>query len=721
MNNIVHPFGKEYRQYETTFADKKLIVEVNKVAFQATGAALVRYGDTVLLATTTVSEQPNEFAGFFPLMVEYQERWYASGKIAGSRFVKREGRPSDRAVLISRLIDRPIRPLFPKGYRNSVQIVITALSIDPSIPTEVLGIIAASVSTILAGVPFDGPVAAAKFGIMDRKLAINPGIEEDQESRLELVVAGKQDSIMMVEAGANEVQEETIIKAFEQAIEAWQPVIELQKQIVQDLGIETKPYELFKPSQEVEQKIVEFLGDDWSQKLNLSSNNNRKEVISSLRDQVIEALAVSEYTPELAREISSDDIADRYPKGEVLEAFEGLVHKQVRQGILIDQERPDGRKSTDIRTLSMEVGFLPRTHGSAIFTRGATQTISVATLGSVGSAQLIDTMEEDTDKRYMHHYNFPPFSVGDARPMRSAGRREIGHGALAERAIEPMIPDKGQFPYTIRVVSDITSSSGSTSMASVCGSTLSLMDAGVPLKRPVSGIAMGLVIDKDNPGNYQILSDIQDAEDFAGDMDFKVAGTSTGITALQMDIKVKGLTLEILGKALDQAKQGRLEILGKMLEVIDQPRTSLSPFAPAIITIQIDPDKIGAVIGKGGETIQGIIADTGVEIDIQDDGQILITSPDQVASDRAIAIIQGLVAEPEIGKVYQVKVVKVLDFGAFVEYLPGKEGMIHISEIADKRIEDLTQEVEVGDQFEAKLIGVDDRGRVKLSKRAANQ
>ncbi|MCA9349596.1 polyribonucleotide nucleotidyltransferase, partial [Candidatus Saccharibacteria bacterium] len=439
------------------------------------------------------------------------------------------------------------------------------------------------------------------------------------------------------------------------------------------------------------------------------------------RDQVIEALAVSEYTPELAREISSDDIAGRYPKGEVLEAFESLVHKQVRQGILVDLERPDGRKSTDIRTLSMEVGFLPRTHGSAIFTRGATQTISVATLGSAGSAQLVDTMEEDTDKRYMHHYNFPPFSVGDARPMRSAGRREIGHGALAERAIVPMIPDKTQFPYTIRVVSDITSSSGSTSMASVCGSTLSLMDAGVPLRRPVSGIAMGLVIDKDDSGNYQILSDIQDAEDFAGDMDFKVAGTSKGITALQMDIKVKGLTLEILGKALDQAKQGRLSILDSMLKVIDQPRASLSPFAPAIITIQIDPDKIGAVIGKGGETIQGIIADTGVEIDIEDDGQILITSPDQIASDKAIAIIQGLVAEPEIGKVYQVKVVKVLDFGAFVEYLPGKEGMIHISEIADKRIEDIAQEVVVGDQFEAKLIGVDDRGRVKLSKRAANQ
>jgi polyribonucleotide nucleotidyltransferase len=709
---IIHPFGGKAHKFETEFAGKTLTIETGNMAFRADGAVTVRYGDTMLLATAVVEPKPKPNTDFFPLLIDYEERWYASGKISGSRYMKRESRPSDKAVLTCRLIDRPIRPLFPKGYRNDVQVVVTTLSVDMENEPDVIAIIAASTALMLAGTPFEGPVAAARIGQIDGKLIVNPTLSEQENSNLNLTVAGTKDAILMVESVAGEVSEETILEGFELAIKEWQPVIEIQNKIVKELGIETKDYELFTPNEEVEAKISEFLKDKLGKQVRHADKNKRHEAIEQLHDEVVAEFAL------LSDEVE-DDGKERYGHPDVELAFEKIVDKEIRRSILDESARPDNRKNNEIRPLSMQVGIVPRTHGSGLFTRGATQSLTLTTLASAGAAQQIETMEEDTEKFYIHHYNFPPFSVGEARPMRSAGRREIGHGNLAERALLAVLPAKEDFPYMIRTVTEILSSAGSTSMAATCGSTLSLMDAGVPIKRPVSGIAMGLMVNHNKPSEYVILSDIQDAEDFAGDMDFKVAGTSEGITALQMDIKLKGLSLEILKAALEQGKVGRAHILKSMTDVIAKPNAELSEYAPRITKLMISPDKIREVIGKGGETIQKITAETGVDIDIEDSGLIMISSADAGAAEAAKQWIESIVAEPEIGAIYEGKVVKVMEFGAFVEIMPGKEGMVHVSQIRDERVEDIHKELSEGDEVRVKLTEIDDRGRLNLSIKAA--
>ncbi len=710
---IIHPFGGKTQTFETEFAGKKLTIETGKLAFLADGAVTVRYGDTVVLATAVVAREPKPDQDFFPLLIDYEERMYAAGKISGSRFIKREGRPSEKAILTARLIDRPIRPLFPKGYRNDVQVVVTTLSVDGEHEPDVLGMIAASSALMLTGAPFQGPVAGMRVGEKDGELIAYPTVSEQTDSKLNLTIAGTADAIMMVEAGAQEISEEVMVDAFELALKTWQPVIELQQEMVRALDVKPQEFELFRADEDLAEKISSFLEGKLGSDVRHSDGLKREDVLAELRKLVID-----EFGPLPAE---MEDNKERFPFGVVKTAFMSVVDAEIRRAILEDGERPDKRKTTEVRPISGDTSVLPRTHGSAIFTRGTTQALSVATLAPISYAQLIDTMEEDTTKRYMHHYNFPPYSTGEARPLRSTGRREIGHGALAERALEPMLPEIEEFPYAIRVVSEILSSNGSTSMASVCGSTLSLMDAGVPLKRPVAGIAMGLMIDKSQPDSYVILSDIQGAEDFAGDMDFKVAGTSEGITALQMDIKVTGITLEIMRAALAQAREGRAHIMGKMLEILPEARPELSEFAPRITKVVINPDKIKEVIGKGGETIQKITGETGAQIDIEDDGLIMIYSDDVKAAERAKNWIESIVAEPEVGKIYDAKVVKIMDFGAFVEFMPGREGLVHVSQLADHRVEDVSDEISEGDSIRVKLVEKDDRGRYNLSKKAAQQ
>jgi polyribonucleotide nucleotidyltransferase len=636
------------------------------------------------------------------IFLDYEERMYAAGKISGSRFIKREGRASEHATLSARLIDRPIRPLFPKGYRHDVQAVATVLSVDLVFSPDIIGMIAVSAALAASGAPFDGPVAGVRIGMVDDKLVAFPTAEELVNSRLDLTVAGTKDAIMMVEAGANEVDEATMIEAIELGHKAMQPVIKLQQDIVAALGVKPKEYELVLPNADLLAAMQEYLKDKLGQAIRHQSHYERHDALRNLEKEV------------------TDHFGDNYEKSEIGLVFKTVIEKEIRRSILEEGERPDNRKTTEIRPISGEVGLLPRAHGSAVFTRGSTQALSVTTLASTSYAQLIDTMEEDTTKRYMHHYNFPPYSTGEVRPMRSPGRREVGHGALAERAVEPMIPSVEDFPYTIRVVTEILSSNGSTSMASVCGSTLSLMDAGVPIKAPVAGIAMGLVIDEKS-GKQVVLSDIQGAEDFAGDMDFKVAGTDKGITALQMDIKVKGITPAIMKQALAQAKEGRDLIMQKMLAVLDKPREELSPHAPRIYKLMINPEKIKDVIGKGGETINKIIAETGVEIDIEDSGLVMIAATSGESADLAIDWIKKLTAEPEIGLIYTGKVVRIMDFGAFVEILPGRDGLVHISQLADGRVEKVTDVVQLGDIIKVKLVEVDAQGRLNLSLKAADQ
>lgn len=709
---IIHPFGGKTSKFETDFADKKLIIETGNMAFRADGAVTVRYGDTMVLATAIVEPKPRPDTDFFPLMIDYEERWYASGKISGSRYMKREAKPSDKSILTARLIDRPIRPLFPKGYRNDVQVVITVLSVDLENEPDVVSIIAASTALMLAGTPFEGPVAAVRIGQIDGKLVVNPTLTEQLDSKLNLTVAGTKDAIMMVESVASEVSEAVILDGFELAIKAWQPVIELQNKMVKDLAITKKDFDLFKPNAEVEIKIGEYLKTRLGERVRHADKTKRHEAIGELHDEVMAEFG-------LLPDDVEDDGKTRYGHPDIEVAFEKIIDSEIRRAILEEATRPDNRKNTEIRPLSMQVGIIPRTHGSGLFTRGATQALTLTTLAPAGAAQQIESMDEDTEKFFLHHYNFAPFSIGEARPMRSTSRREIGHGNLAERALQAVLPTKEDFPYTIRIVTEILSSAGSTSMAATCGSTLSLMDAGVPITSPVSGIAMGLMVNHADPSQYVILSDIQDAEDFAGDMDFKVAGTSQGITAVQMDIKLKGLSLEILKAALEQGQQGRAEILSAMNKVLDKPRADLSPYAPRITKLQINPDKIREVIGKGGETIQRITAETGVDIDIEDSGLIMISSADLGAAQVAKEMIEAIVAEPEVGKVYNGKVIKVMDFGAFVEIMPGKEGMVHVSQIRDERVEDIRKELNEGDEVKVKLTEIDDRGRLNLSIKAA--
>ena len=699
---IIHPFGGKTQVFKTEFCGKELEITIGSVAFLADAAVLVRYGDTVVMGTAVVSNKPREGIDFFPLMVDYEERMYAAGKISGSRFIKREGRSSEHATLSSRLIDRPIRPLFPNGYRNDVQGIATILSVDLVHAANVIAITAVSTALMLSGAPFEGPVAGVNVGLIDGKLVAYPTEEQMKESKLDLMVAGTKDAIMMVEAGASEVDEETMVQAIELAHESFQPLIKIQEEIAAAYKPEVKPHTLVVSDPELIVKIQKFLEGKLIPALRHKDHyvHINHEALRTLGDEVVA------------------EFGEEYPNhGALRSTYYEVIDIEVRRGILEDGIRPDGRVPDEIRPLSHQVGFLPRVHGSALFTRGITQVLNTTTLASTSYAQLIDTMEEDTTKRYMHHYNFPPYATGDTKPMRSPGRREIGHGALAERALLSVLPSVEDFPYTIRTVSEAITSNGSTSMASVCGSTMSLMDAGVPLSAPVAGIAMGLMMGED--GHFVVLSDVAGSEDHGGDMDFKVAGTAAGVTALQMDIKIKGITPAVMREALVKAKVGRIKILDSMLAVIPEPRADLSPYAPRIYKVMISPDKIKDVIGKGGEMINKIIAETGVEIDIQDSGLVMIAAVDAASADAAIKQIEWITAEPEVGKIYEGKVVKIMEFGAFVNIMPGKDGLVHISQLADHRVAKVEDEVSLGDTIKVKLTEIDDRGRLVLSKTAA--
>ncbi|MBP7820882.1 polyribonucleotide nucleotidyltransferase, partial [Candidatus Saccharibacteria bacterium] len=677
-----------------------LSLEINRLGFRTSASVLVTYGETVVLGTAMVS--PNRLSNFdyFPLSIDYEEKMYAAGKISGSRFIKREGRPSDDAILISRLIDRPIRPLWPKGYRHEVQGVATVLSMDPSFRPDMIAMLAVSIAFSLTGAPFDGPVAGLRVGIVDGEYKAFLSNEQYDKGELDLVVAGTENGVMMVEAGASEVSEDTIIDAIAWAQEQIQPAIKLQKELVSKVGVIEQEFILDLPKAGIQEEVDAWVDGKLGHKLRVAYPE-RNEMVNGLRNEFHEALE-DKHGEDVYKEI----------KAEYDEAFTLAVHKDVRKGIIEDSIRPDGRKLTEIRQLSSEIGLLPRVHGSSIFTRGMTQALNIVTLAPLSYSQIVDTMEKDHERRYMHHYNAPGWTVGEVRRIGSPGRREIGHGYLAERAVTAVLPDEADFPYAIRSVTEIMSQNGSTSMAATCSSVLALMDAGVPLKRPVSGIAMGLMLDGNKP---YVLSDIADAEDFAGDMDFKVTGTEKGITALQMDMKVHGLPVEILKTALMQGKEGRAEILAHMLTVISEPKSALSPYAPRVESITINPDKIRDVIGKGGEMINKIIAETGADIDIKDDGTVFIASPDTESINKTIDWIKALTEEPEVGKVYNGTVVKILDFGAFVNILPGTDGMVHVSEISDERVEHPSDKLEEGQQVKVKLIAIDDRGRLSLS------
>ncbi|OGL22648.1 polyribonucleotide nucleotidyltransferase [Candidatus Saccharibacteria bacterium RIFCSPHIGHO2_01_FULL_45_15] len=697
--STINPHGKEIISVSTELAGKTLTLEVNRLGFRTTASVMVRYGDTVVLGTAMVGSRP-VVLDYFPLSIDYEEKFYAAGKISGSRFIKREGRPSDEAILIGRLIDRPIRPLFPKGYRQEVQVVTSVLSMDPNFRPDMIAMIAASAALSLTGTPFDGPVAGLRIGRVNGEFKAFLSPEERNESDLDLVVAGIESGITMVEAGANEVSEELVGDALEWAYAQYQPAIALQKELAEKVAPVEQEFTLVLPNEEIQQTV-----DSWVEgKLGDALHHpypERNEMVNNLRWAFHADL----------REKFGDDyeaLHDEYD-----EAFTMALHKDVRNGIVDSGTRPDGRKLDEIRTLSSEVGVLPRTHGSSIFTRGVTQGLNIVTLAPLSYAQMVDTMEQDDyERRYMHHYNAPGYTVGEVRRLGGAGRREIGHGYLAERAVLPMLPTEEEFPYAIRSVTEIMSQNGSTSMAATCSSVLALMDAGVPLKRPVSGIAMGLMMDNGTP---YVLSDIADAEDFAGDMDFKVTGTSEGITAIQMDMKVHGLPVEILREALAKSKPGRAHILAHMLTTLAAPRTHLSEFAPRIEKIKINPDKIGAVIGKGGEVINKITAETGAMIDIKEDGLITVAGKDAAGIAKAIEWIKGLTEEPEVGRVYEGKVVSIKDFGAFINILPGIDGMVHISQLSDERVERVEDVLTEGEIIKVKLTGIDERGRLSLS------
>jgi polyribonucleotide nucleotidyltransferase len=704
-NTTVNPMGKEIIKVETQFCGRTLSLEVGRVGFRTSASVIARYGDTVVLGTAMVSPKTVQGMDYFPLSIDYEEKFYAAGKISGSRFIKREGRPSDDAILIGRLIDRPIRPLWPKGYRNEVQGVATVLSMDPAFRPDMIAMIALSAAFVLTGAPFDGPVAGLRVGMVDGKYTAFATPEQLNEGLLDLVVAGTSEGIMMVEAGASEVTEEQIVEALAYAQEAMQPAIALQKELVAKVGVTKQEYTLVLPDAEIQKTVFEYLEEKIGEDLR-APYPERNELVATLREQTMD---------HFKSELGDEEFAKI--KNEYDEAFTMALHKDVRNGIVKDQTRPDGRKLTEIRPLSSEVGLLPRAHGSSLFTRGLTQALNIVTLAPTSYAQLVDTMERNSERRYLHHYNAPGWTVGEVKRLGSPGRREIGHGYLAERALTAVLPTEEEFPYVIRSVTEIMSQNGSTSMAATCSSCLALMDAGVPLKRPVSGIAMGLMMDGDTP---YVLSDIADAEDFAGDMDFKVTGTTEGITALQMDMKVHGLPVEVLSKALQQGKEGRAFILEHMLTTMAEPRKELSPYAPHVEAIHINPDKIREVIGKGGEVIQKITGETGAEIDIKDDGTVMIASPDAASIQAAIDWIMSIVAEPEVGAIYRDKpVVSVLDFGAFVQIMPGKDGLVHVSEISEERIDKTSDVLKEGDRVTVKLVAIDDRGRLQLSMKAA--
>lgn len=701
------------QSFEADFFGEKIYIETGKLAEQADGSVTVRVGDTVVLATAVVAEEPREGVDFFPLLVDYEERFYAAGKISGSRFIKREGRPSDQAILTCRMIDRPLRPLFPKTFRNDIQVIITVLSYDGDNDPDLVSIFAASAALMQTNAPFSGPVAACRIGLVDDQLVVNPKNSVLEHSKLDLVVAGTKERVMMIEAQAQEVPEETVIEAIALAQKSMQPLFDIQaqvaeahKKIVAEEAAEEQ--DIF---EEIHSKVKDFVGERMVAAM--------REVNKDLRET-----RIKEFEAEVLKNFEG-----AYKQTELKTAFTKVVEKEVRRLILDEDLRPDGRGLKEVRPIAIEVGFLPRTHGSALFTRGQTQALTVVTLASPGMEQVIDTMEQEATKRFMHHYNFPPFSTGEVSPIRGASRREIGHGYLAEKALLPMLPPKEDFPYTIRLVSEILSSNGSSSMAATCGATLALMDAGVPIKKPVAGIAMGLATNADAT-QYKILTDLQGLEDFAGDMDFKIAGTDAGITAIQMDTKIFGLTSDIIRDTFIQAREGRLEILSKMTAAIASPRAELSHYAPRIETVQISPEKIGELIGPGGKNINKIIADCGgkevTSIDIEEDGTVMVSSTDPEMGTKAIDTIKSSMREIEVGEVITGKIIEIKrdrmtgkEIGAIMEITPKIDGMIHISQIADARVERIGDYVRPGDTVTAKVMEVDkEKGRISLSMKA---
>ncbi|AAM24609.1 MULTISPECIES: polyribonucleotide nucleotidyltransferase [Caldanaerobacter] len=689
----------EERTFEMELAGRKLVVQTGKVAQQANGAAWVKYGDTVVLVTACASKEPREGIDFFPLTVEYEERLYSIGKIPGG-FIKREGKPSEKAILSARLIDRPIRPLFPEGYRNDVQVIATVLSVDPDAQPEIVAMIGSSVALSISDIPFNGPTGSVAVGLVDGKFVINPTYEQREKSLMHLVVSGTKDAIVMVEAGAKEVPEETILDAIVYAHQYIKQIVEFIEGIVKEVGVPKAEVVLHEIDKELEEKVRAYATEKIYNALRTPEKKERNDNLDKVEQEVLEHFK-DEYP---------DNLAD------IDEVLYKIMKEQMRKMIKEEKIRVDGRGLDDIRPIWCEVGVLPRTHGSAIFTRGQTQVLTVATLGAIGDIQILEGIGDEEFKRYMHHYNFPPYSVGEVRPLRGPGRREIGHGALAERALEPVIPSEEEFPYTIRLVSEVLSSNGSTSQASVCGSTLALMDAGVPIKAPVAGIAMGLIKEEDE---VLILTDIQGIEDFLGDMDFKVAGTEKGVTAIQMDIKIPGIDRDILQMALEKARKARLYVLQKMLEVIKEPRKELSKYAPRVVRMVVNPEKIRDIIGPAGKTITKIISETGVKIDIEEDGRLYITAPNLEAGERAKQMIEAITKDIEVGGIYLGKVLRIAPFGAFVEIAPGKEGLVHISNLSKKRVRRVEDVVKVGDNILVKVTEIDKLGRIVLSRKDA--
>ena len=683
---------ENYREFRTTYAGRELIVETGKYCGQSNGSCVVRCGDTAVLVNVNMSESPREGMDFFPLSVDFEEKMYAVGKIPGS-FKRRESRPSDKAILTSRLIDRPIRPLFPKGLYNDVVVIATAMSVEPDIPPEVYGMLGSSIALSISDIPWQGPTGSVVVGMVDGEYVLNPDAKQREKSVLTLNLAGTKDAIMMVEAGSKEISDDEMIKAILFGHEEIKKICTFIEGIQKEIGKPKRQMELYHVPDDINAAVREYADTKLDYVLDAYVRSERQQREKEMDEDVFNYFA--EIFPDKKREI-----------GDVLYQMQ---KEKVRKKILEKGIRPDGRGVKDIRPIWCEVGVMPRVHGTGVFTRGETQALTTCTLGTIGDMQKLEGLDDEESKRYMHHYNFPSYSTGEAKAPRSPGRREIGHGALAERALEPVLPSEEEFPYAIRTVSEILSSNGSTSQASVCGSTLALMDAGVPIKRPVAGVAMGLIKDEES-GKVEILTDIQGLEDFLGDMDFKVAGTTKGITAIQMDIKVKGITEEVFTRAIKQANEGRNFILNKMLAVLPEPRAELSPYAPKIISFQINPDKIREVIGSGGKTINKIIDETGVKIDIDDSGKVFIATPDSAAADRAKAIIMSIAHDPEVGDIFAGKVARIISIGAFVEIAPGKDGMIHISKLSDKRVNKVEDVVNIGDNVKVEVIKIGEKG-----------
>ncbi|WP_082234151.1 polyribonucleotide nucleotidyltransferase [Halobacillus massiliensis] len=691
--------SEENQVFSIDVAGREFSVEVGELAKQASGAAMIKYGDSSVLSAATGSKEPKDLP-FFPLTVNYEERLYAVGKIPGG-FIKREGRPSDKAVLASRLIDRPIRPLFPDGFRNDVQVISTVMSVDQDCSTEMAAMLGSSIALGISDIPFGGPIAGVVVGRVDGEFIINPTVAQQEKSDIDLTVAGTKDAINMVEAGAKEASEEDMLEAIMFGHEEIKRLVEFQEQIIQAVGKEKREVKLFDLEAELKEKVEADATESLVAAIQTEEKKAREDAIDDAKKAVVESYEELEADGDTIKQVKS--------------ILDNIVKEEVRRLITKEKVRPDGRGIDEIRSLSSRVGILPRTHGSGLFTRGQTQALSICTLGALGDVQILDGLDLEESKRFMHHYNFPHYSVGETGPIRGPGRREIGHGALGERALEVVVPSETEFPYTIRLVSEVLESNGSTSQASICASTLAMMDAGVPIKAPVAGIAMGLVKSGED---YTILTDIQGMEDFLGDMDFKVAGTAKGITALQMDIKIEGLSREILEEALAQAKKGRMQILDSMLATLPEARTELSRYAPKIMTMKINPDKIRDVIGPSGKQINKIIEDTGVKIDIEQDGTVFISSTEAEMNHTAKKIIEDIVREVEAGEVYEGTVKRVEKFGAFVELFKGKEGLVHISELAEERIGKVEDVVSVGDSLKVKVKEIDRQGRINLSRKA---